>query len=103
MRQAIEYHEKSLKLAIKIGDRAGEGTAYGNLGNAYIPLGDFRKAIEYYEKALKTAIEIGDRAGEGKAYHNIGNGYSRLGQFDIAVGNFVCAVDVFNSLRSLLE
>ena len=92
-----------MKLAIKIGDRAGEGAAYGNLGNAYIPLGDFRKATEYYEKALKTAIEIGDRAGEGTAYHNIGNGYARLGQFDIAVDNFDSAVDVFNSLRSLLE
>ena len=66
-------------------------------------LGDFRKAIEYHEKDLKIAIEIGDRAGEGGAYHNIGNGYSELGQFDIAVGNFVSAVDVFNTLRSLLK
>ena len=34
-RKAIEYHEKRLKIAIEIGDRAGEGRAYGNLGNAY--------------------------------------------------------------------
>ena len=34
-RKAIEYLEKHLKIAIEIGDRAGEGRAYGNLGNAY--------------------------------------------------------------------
>ena len=33
--KAIEYHEKHLKIAKEIGDRAGEGRTYGNLGNAY--------------------------------------------------------------------
>ena len=92
-----------MKIAIEIGARAGEGGAYGYLGNAYRSLGDFRKAIEYHEKALKVAIENGDRVREGSAYHNIGNGYCGLGQFDIAVGNFVSAVDVWNNLRSLLR
>ena len=102
-RKAIEYHEKDLKIAIEIGDRAEEGRAYGNLGNAFYSLCDFRKAIEYHEKDLKIAIEIGDLAKEGASYHNIGEGYSELGQFDIAVDNFVSAVGVFNTLRSLLK
>ena len=102
-RKAIEYHEKDLKIAIEICDRAGEGRAYGYLGIAYESLGDFRKAIDYHEKALKIAIEIGDRANEGVSFHNIGNGHSELGQFDIAVDNFVSAVGVFNTLRSLLK
>jgi len=29
--QSIEYHERHLKIAIEIGDRDGEGSAYGNL------------------------------------------------------------------------
>ena len=49
-------------IATEIGDRGGEGGAYGNLGNAYQSLGDYRKAIEYHEKHLKIATEIGDRA-----------------------------------------
>ena len=64
--------KKDLKIAIEIGDRAGEGGALGNLGNAYGSLGDFRKAIEYHEKHLKIAKEIGDRTGEGEAYGNLG-------------------------------
>ena len=101
--KAIEYHEKDLKIAKEIGNRVGEGGAYGSLGIAYGSLGDFRKAIEYNEKLLKIALEMGDRPQVGSAYQNIGNAYSRLGQFNIAVGNFVSAVDVWNTLRSLLK
>ena len=102
-RKAIEYLEKDLKIAIEIESRAMEGQAYESLGNAYNSLGDFRKAIEYHKKALKIAIEIGDRVREGSTYHNIGSGYGERGQFDIAVANFVSAVNVWNTLRSLLK
>ena len=56
-----------MKIAKEIGDRAGEGNAYGSLGIAYRSLGDSQKAIDYNEKHLKIAKEIGDRAGEGAA------------------------------------
>ena len=88
--KAIEYHEKHLKIAKEIGDRAGEGGAYGNLGNAYsvmlthwvtikkpnhekhLPVigPEKEELMEYHEKkpsSLKIAKEIGDRAGEGRA------------------------------------
>ena len=103
LRKAIDYHEKRLKIAIEIGDRAGEGRAYGNLGGVYGSLGDFRKAIEYLEKQLKIAKDISDSDQEARAYHNFGVIYFDLGQFDIAVDNFVSAVDVYNTLRSLLK
>ena len=51
-----------MKIAKEIGNRAGEGTAYGNLGNAYDSLGGYGKAIGFHEKDLKIAKEIGDRA-----------------------------------------
>ena len=70
-----------MKIAIEIGDGAREGGAYGNLGNAYKSLCDFRKAIEYHEKHLKIAIEIGDVAGEGAAYGDLGNAFDSLGDF----------------------
>ena len=64
---------------------AGEGSAYGNLGNAYASLGDFKKAIEYHERHLKIAKEVGDVAGEGGAYCNLGNDYGSLGDFKKAI------------------
>ena len=74
-----------MKIAKEIGDRAGEGRAYGNLGNTYQSLGDYQKAIEYHEKRLKVAKEIGDRAGEGRAYGNIGNAYQSLSDYQKAI------------------
>ncbi|CAH3196420.1 unnamed protein product, partial [Porites evermanni] len=81
----IEYHERHLKISKEVGDRAGEGKAYCNLGNAYDSLGDFQKAIEYHERDLKISKEVGDRAGEGKAYGNLGNAYDSLGDFQKAI------------------
>ena len=67
-RSRIEYHEQQLSIAIVVGDRAGQGRAYGNLGIAYNSLGQFQQAIEYHKQRLSIAIEVGDRAGQGGAY-----------------------------------
>ena len=64
-----------MKIAVEIGDRGGEGAGYGNLGNCYQSLGDYRRSIEYHEKHLKIAEEIGDRGGEGRANGNLGIAY----------------------------
>ena len=77
-KKAIEYHQKQLKIAKEIGDRAGEVAAYENLRNACQSLGDYKKAIEYHQKGLKIAKEIGDRAGEKAVYRNLSNAYGAL-------------------------
>jgi len=74
-----------LEIARQIGDKQGEGNAYGNLGNAYSRLGDYPKAIEYHQKNLEIARQIGDKQGEGNAYGNLGNAYSRLGDYPKAI------------------
>mgnify|MGYP000645207267 CR=1 FL=1 len=49
-RKATECHKTYLKIAIEVGDWAGEREAYGNLCNAYQSLGDYRKSLESNEK-----------------------------------------------------
>ena len=44
MEKPLSTHEKHLKIAIEIGDRSGEGGAYGNLGNAYMVTGLLSKS-----------------------------------------------------------
>ena len=83
--EAIEYHNLHLKIAKEVGDKHWEGGAYGNFGNAYFSLGDFKKAIEYHNLHLKIAKEIGDKHGEGGAYGNLGNAYLSLGDFKKAI------------------
>ena len=77
-----------------MGDKAGEGRAYGNLGNAYDSLGDFHKAIEYHECDLQIAKEVGDKAGEGGAYGNLGISYDRLGDFHKAIEYHECHLQI---------
>jgi len=49
----LEYHERHLKIAKEVGDRAGEGRIYANIGNAFDSPGDFKKAINFHELNLK--------------------------------------------------
>ncbi|HEV7403557.1 MAG TPA: hypothetical protein VGO11_11545 [Chthoniobacteraceae bacterium] len=65
-RQRIDWLEAQCTAARLAGDRAAEGRALGNLGNAYADLGDARKAIELHEQALVIARELGDRRAEGR-------------------------------------
>jgi tetratricopeptide (TPR) repeat protein len=78
-RQQIPLLQAALEAARRLGDRSAEGVHLGNLGNAYLALGDARKAIEFYEKRLAIAQEIGDRRGEGATLGNLGLAYAALG------------------------
>jgi hypothetical protein len=40
-KSALKLHEVHLKIAKSLGDRASQGRAFGNLGNAYIALKQF--------------------------------------------------------------
>ncbi|MBS0587978.1 MAG: tetratricopeptide repeat protein, partial [Proteobacteria bacterium] len=48
--QAIEYHQKALKIDQELGSKEGMANAYTNLGNVYKTRGDLDQAIEYYQK-----------------------------------------------------
>ena len=52
--KAIEYHSEDLTMAKEVGGRAGEGRAYGNLGNAYESQG----AIGRPTKATRSAWRL---------------------------------------------
>ena len=92
--EAIEYLNLYLKKAKEVGDKHGEGNAYGSLGNAYHRLGDFKKAIEYHNLALKIAKEVGDKHGEGNIYGSLGNDYHRLGDFKKAIEHHNLALKI---------
>jgi tetratricopeptide (TPR) repeat protein len=79
-RQRIAWLETAVAVAGEIGDRQGESTARGNLGNAHAALGETRRAIELYKQCLVIAREIGDRRGEGYALNNLGLAHATLGE-----------------------
>ncbi|MBC7879755.1 MAG: tetratricopeptide repeat protein [Anaerolineae bacterium] len=79
--KAIDYHTKSLQMALQIGDKQGEGAAYGNLGLVYRIVGEYQKAIEFQNKRLQIALQMGDKEAEGQAYLNLGGAYYSIGDY----------------------
>ena len=77
---AIEYLQKSLRIALRIKDRDREMCCYGNFGNIYRDHHQNEKAIHYFEKTLPICVELGDRKQEGFCYANLGLTYMQLGQ-----------------------
>ncbi|PFX24738.1 Tetratricopeptide repeat protein 28 [Stylophora pistillata] len=69
----------------EVGAKAGEGESYGNLGNTYQSLGEFKTAMEYHQRQLEISKEVGAKAGEGESYGNLGNTYQSLGEFKTAM------------------
>ncbi len=83
-RRAIRHYEQALAIAQEIGDRRGEGSQLGNLGNAWSYLGEGSKAIDYIQQALVILRETGDRRNEGFHLANLGSIYHTLGKIEEA-------------------
>ena len=60
-RRAIEYYEQALAVTRAINDRPAEGSHLGNLGNAWLLLGDAARAKDLLDQAVTILREIGDR------------------------------------------
>ncbi len=52
--KAIKYHWQDLIIAKEVGNPAGEGKVYEELGNTYSSKGDFSKAIKYHRQLRKV-------------------------------------------------
>ena len=67
-----------------MGNKAKQGPAYCNLGDAYYDLGDFKQALHNHELYLDT-IDLRDRAGLGRAYGFLGKDHRGLEDFEHAM------------------
>ena len=83
--EALNYHEKHLRICRETGNLAEEGRAYCSIGCVYHSLGQYQKAMEYHEKYLRICKQTGDLSGEGTSYGNIGVVCRSLGQYQKAM------------------
>ncbi|CDS38124.2 G protein signaling modulator 2 [Echinococcus multilocularis] len=90
--------EENLSLVCKLGDRPAEGRAYGNLGNTYYLLGNFRESVDFHKKRLQIAKEFGDLRAQRRAYSNLGNAYIFLADFTSAARSYKHALGVARQL-----
>ncbi|RKZ34755.1 hypothetical protein DRQ33_01465 [bacterium] len=86
--KAIQYGERALKLARKIGDRKGEANSLSNISKAYIKTGAYEKALEYQNKSLEIWEEVDNQSKIANSLHNIGVIYYFISNYPDALKYF---------------
>lgn len=84
-RRAIDFHDRSLKIAKEIEDIRGECFALINLGNSYCGLGEYGHAIEFYKKALGISQDLGNTQDQIASLEALGEAYDLLGNTHNAI------------------
>ncbi|PNX50646.1 MAG: hypothetical protein BV458_12845, partial [Thermoplasmata archaeon M9B2D] len=77
--KALEYHQMSLKIREKLGDKSGILRALNNLGLVYDVAADF------YQRSLRICEETNDQDGLSRVLNNLANISSALGNLDEAL------------------
>ena len=80
--RACKFHEEHWKLAVEVGDSAGEASASANLGDALRHLGRNEEAIQCYENQLRLSEELCDQQNKAKALSSLARCKGVLGGFD---------------------
>ncbi|MEP7135754.1 MAG: tetratricopeptide repeat protein [Chloroflexota bacterium] len=97
-RQKILILQNALEAARRLADKVAEADHLGNLGLAYVVLGDVEKAINFYEQILAIHRELRDRQGEGSDLSNMGNVYAGLGEISKAIEYYQNALEIFHEI-----
>ena len=90
----INCLKASLDAAQHLKEREIEGSALGNIGNAYADLGEVRRSIEFYKQSLDIMREIGDRQKEGIVLNSLGIAHANSGEIQRAVETYVQALEI---------
>ncbi len=88
-----EYAEQALALSNELGYLKGKAEAYTNLGMFYILAGLNDKVLEASEIGLSLALKIKSYGLAYRILNNKGLYYQRLGKYNIAIENYLEAVE----------
>lgn len=83
--EALEWAEKGLSLANKIGFKQGVADNQSLIANIYWRKGISQKAIEYYEDNIKIYNELNNLRGEIRNLNDLSRAYSSFGKVDSAL------------------
>lgn len=101
--EIVRWQESSLKAAKILKNKRYESGHLGNLGSAYLNLGEYYKAITYYKQQLKISQEIADKYGEGSSLGNLGVVYNSLGQPQKAIEYYKLSLKIKRETNNKVE
>ncbi|MBD1915386.1 MULTISPECIES: tetratricopeptide repeat protein [Cyanophyceae] len=89
-------YRKSLEINTQIGNRVGQASSLGELGNLYdYGLKRLEDAIIFYKQAAEIHVELGDLRHQGIAHHNIAKTLYRLNFYDEAREQILQAIKCY--------
>ena len=91
---ALESFQKALQIRTEIGDKAGLGWTYNNMGLMYGDEGNYPESIKSHSKAIKIREEIGDKVGMSESLKKRGNSYLILGNYPEALKDYLSSLKV---------
>jgi len=86
--QAIDYLNKSLKVASDSGVLLSLAVCHQELGTCYRQLEMLDSAIEHFDKAYQIYKSYGNVEGQSAAVSALATSYKYIGKIDLAVENF---------------
>ncbi len=95
---ASAFHEESLALRKRLGDRDAISYAINNLANTAVLLGEYGRARQLYEQGLAMAQEMGDPYGSGFGLINMADVVAREGDYAGARSRFEQGLAAFRQL-----
>jgi len=95
---ALDYYQQAIERARVLNDRAGEASAWHNLGVAQIRMQRPHQAIESLQHALPLWRELGNRFGEANTLHNLGTAYADSGKARDALASYQQALQLRQQL-----
>jgi len=93
------FHE-SVEISLRIGDQAGAGSTYNNIGVTHYYRGDYQKTIEFYTKSMEIEEQLGEKEGVAGSLINIGNLYRKLGNLDTALNYYNRSLELQRKLKN---
>jgi len=101
--KAIEYIEKTILIAKKVGDKKQELEATTNLGACYAQLNEDEKALTYYKKSEKRLLELNDFQGLITNNINQSSTYGKLKKFPESIEYGKKALSYINNYQGSIQ
>lgn len=99
---ALHYYRESLRMAEAIGDTAGIGTAWLNVGVALQRLGDYDASLQAALNALRIKEAMNDESGAARVMNNLSNLYWRQNDRPAAIAMLQRSIAIKRELQDSL-
>jgi len=90
----IRWLEAAAETAERQGNLTAQANHFGNLGNAFLSLGDLPRAGELYQRWLELSRQTGNHRAEGQALGSLGSAYLSRGETGRAIELFEQSIEI---------